>query len=130
MEYEKYAWVLLFAPAIIALIIGAMDLFRPLEPSYIPTPSEAFHIRAYGAAGTGVGIFGLAIILKSFRRGEKWSWYALWYYPIFYLVLYGYLQATSFAGLGPGSVLLPVFAAISLVGLVLPYGKFFPKRGV
>ncbi len=126
--YEKYAWILLFATGIIALIFGSQDLFRPFDPGYVPNPSEAFHIRAYGLAATGLGIFGLAIIFKGFRRGEKWAWYALWYYPIFYLSFYGFLQSTGYPGIGAGIILLPVFAIITLLGLFLPIRKFFPRK--
>ncbi len=64
----------------------------------------------------------MAISLTSYRRGDRWAWYTLWTIPAFTVLLYA-LQLVD-----PQVDWL--FAAISLVGLLLPYRKFFPKKAV
>ena len=63
----------------------------------------------------GKWIFGGLIAIIPFRRRERWAWWALWFYPVFWTVhLVG--------GLPPGEDHLHqvVFIALSLVGLLLP----------
>jgi len=72
-------------------------------------------LRADGLALIGVGLFGGLIAIIPFRRRERWAWWALWFYPVFWTVhLVG--------GLPPGEDHLHqvVFIALSLVGLLLP----------
>jgi len=64
-------------------------------------------------------VFGLAIILTGFRWGERWAWYALWYYPIFFA-----LHIVAFGTF----VIDGVLALICVLSLLLPYRKFFPKH--
>jgi len=59
------------------------------------------------------GMFGGLIAIIPFRRRERWAWWALWFYPVFWTVhLVG--------GLPPGRDHLHqvVFIALSLVGLL------------
>jgi hypothetical protein len=76
-------------------------------------------------ATTGMGIFGVMITLKAYRRNEKWAWFTLWYYPIFWTIhLVG--------GLPPGNdhIHQIVFIVISLLGLLLPVRQFFSRNRV
>lgn len=34
----------------------------------------------------GLAVFGLAIALTAFRRGERWAWRAFWFWPLFFVV--------------------------------------------
>ena len=123
--YEKYAWVILFVIGIISLAVGLSDIFRPVDPT--STPEVVVGIRLYGVAFTGLNVFGLAIILKSFRKGERWAWYVLWYYQIFFLALLAF--QTVYNPFGPSATYLAIlFAIIYAMGLLLPYRKFFPKK--
>ncbi len=124
--YEKYAWVILLIIVILNFPLGSRDIFRAVDPT--STPEAVFHIRLYGTAFAGLNIFGLAIIFKSFRKGERWAWYGLWYYPIFYLALSFFLQ-TVYNPFGQSAIYLAIlFAIVYAIGLFLPYRKFFPKK--
>lgn len=75
--------------------------------------------RADGVALTGMGLFGGLITLIPFRRRERWAWFALWFYPIFWLAhLLGRLPP------GKDHVHQVLFIVLSLAGLVLPVGAF------
>ncbi len=43
-------------------------------------------IAANGLASIGLGLFGGLIVLIPFRRGERWAWSVLWFYPVFWVV--------------------------------------------
>jgi hypothetical protein len=65
----------------------------------------------------------MLIVLVPYRRLERWSWCALWFYPFFWL-------APLLGDLPPGTdrIHQVVFVALSVVGLVLPVRVFFPPR--
>jgi hypothetical protein len=89
----------------------------------VRSPDEKY-LRAIGVASIGMGLFGAMITVTSFRRRERWAFFTLWYYPVFWTVhLVG--------GLHPGQdhVHQRVFIVLSLLGLLLPLHEFFP-RGV
>jgi hypothetical protein len=81
-----------------------------------------------------VALLQIAIGSKAFRRGEKWAWYAVAIFPIL-MVLNSYFD---YVGAGPGFVytagVFPIyvfgsyiFAAPSLLGLLISIRSFFPK---
>jgi len=105
-------------------IIGIAILVFGLIATVVPTSSDPPDLRAIGVASIGMGIFGLLITTIAYRRRERWAWFALWYYPVFWTVhLVG--------GLPPGKELVHqiVFIVVSLAGLLLPVREFFPRRG-
>lgn len=141
--YEKYAWVLLFLVGLVGFVSGlAFVVFpEPLDEPGIKSltgstwqdivarsPGAAslarYFLRLFGLATMGFGLFGMAISALSFRRGESWAWYVLWLNLMF---LVGYIVTNFSAG---GSLWLPFssFLVITLLGLVLPFRKFFPKK--
>ena len=67
-------------------------------------------IRFRGTVVLGMVIFSLAITLFAFRTGARWAWYALWYWPLFFLLhvaAFGtWLPDLPFAVLAAGSLLL------------------------
>ncbi|MBI3022599.1 MAG: hypothetical protein HYY68_02590 [Thaumarchaeota archaeon] len=143
--YEKYAWTLLFATGIVGLIFafngifsstpdpGALAVFRNISgttweelvatnPGVADSIRHLFRIESLYLSSSG--LFVTAIALKSYRRGEKWSWYVFLYLPVFF----GIFAAWD---LPAGGIIWPLFLIlliISLLGLLLPYRKFFPKR--
>ncbi|HET8601619.1 MAG TPA: hypothetical protein VFL99_14925 [Segeticoccus sp.] len=79
--------------------------------------------RADGVALTGMGLFGGLLVLVPFRRGEKWAWWVLWFYPVFWLAhLIGQLPP------GKDHIHQIVFLVLSLVGLLVPSREFFQDR--
>ncbi len=143
--YEKRAWIIpfalgaaLFIEGLVVTLTGASD--DPDLPAVAgvtwaqlssTNPAVASYItlvaRGLGTVTLLANFFLMAISLKSYRRGERWSWYALWAYP----VLFGLIAATRF-GAGAGAVaglpFITVVIVVSLLGLLLPYRKFFPKK--
>ncbi|MEO9362790.1 MAG: hypothetical protein ABI348_02710 [Nitrososphaera sp.] len=116
----KYGWILLLATGIAILGFGIIVAAYPQVAG--PGEEEGSQQQALGVATTGTGIFGVMITLQAFRRGEKWAWFTLWYYPVFWaLHLAG--------GLPPGNdhIHQVVFIALSVLGLLLPVRYFFPR---
>ncbi len=100
------------------LIVAA---FPQVFPDFLGGQNEGL-LRATGVATTGLGILGIMVSLKPYRRREKWAWFTLWYYPAFWtLHLIG--------GLPPGKdhIHQVVFLVLSVVGLLMPIRQFFPK---
>lgn len=92
-----------------------------LVVAVLPNPDSAY-LHAIGAASIGMGLFGLMITLTAFRRRERWAFFTLWYYPIFW-------TAHLVGNLPPGKdhVHQVVFIALSLVGLLISVDQFFPR---
>ena len=105
-------------------IIGVAILVFGLVATAVPSSSDPPYLRAIGVASIGMGLFGLLITVIAYRRRERWAWFALWYYPLFWI-------AHLVGGLPPGKehVHQIVFIALSLAGLLLPVREFFPRRG-
>src|SRR6266540_7267603 len=84
-----------------------------------PGSSTPSFLRAIGVAAIGMGLFGVMITVIAYRRGERWAWFTLWYYPIFWL-------AHLLGGLPPGQdhIHQIVFIVLSLVGLLIPVSEF------
>jgi hypothetical protein len=112
----KIAWILL---GITGVAIFGFGLILAVWPG----SRNLLFLRAIGAASIGMGLFGVLITLIPFRRRERWAWFALWYYPIFW-------SAHLLGGLPPGQdhVHQVVFIIISLASLLLPVKAFFPGR--
>lgn len=77
-----------------------------------------------GAARGVFAVLAAVVTMTSFRRGERWAWYAMWL-----LVVVPVLDASMLAG---ASALTPIAAVADAVvvtfafgGLVLAYGTFF-----
>ena len=113
----KIAWVSL-------ALIGVAILVFGLIATVVPTSSAPPYLRAIGVAAIGMGLFGLLITTNAYRRRERWAWFVLWYYPVFW-------TAHLVGGLPPGKdhVHQVVFIVLSLAGLLLPVREFFPRRG-
>ena len=104
-------------------IIGVAILVFGLITTVVPASSGPPYMRAIGVASIGMGLFGLLITLITYRRRERWAWFALWYYPLFW-------TAHLVGGLPPGKdhVHQIVFIVLALLGLLLPVREFFPRR--
>jgi hypothetical protein len=105
-------------------IIGLAILLFGLITALIPASGGPPYMRTIGVASIGMGLFGALITMIPYRRRERWAWFALWYYPLFW-------TAHLLGGLPPGKdhVHQVVFIVLSLAGLLLPAREFFPRRG-
>jgi hypothetical protein len=117
----KISWILLLASGIGILGFGIIVTAYPQIGGHM----EEGLLRAIGVATTGMGIFGIMITLEAFRRKEKWAWFTLWYYPIFWTIhLVGELPP------GNDHIHQIVFIVISLLGLLLPVRQLFSRNMV
>ena len=111
----KIAWILLAMTGVAIFGFGLIVVVWPgsSNPSFL---------QAIGVASMGMGIFGVLITVIPYRRRERWAWFALWYYPAFWM-------AHLLGGLPPGQdhVHQIVFIIISLAGLLLPLNEFFSR---
>jgi hypothetical protein len=103
-------------------IVGAGTLIFGLVEVVAPSGSNHSLSRADGLASIGLGLFGVMITVVPFGRRERWAWFTLWFYPVFWVV---HLAAR----LPPGKdhIHQVVFIVLSLAGLLLPVSQFFPR---
>jgi len=142
--YVKYGWVVYLFLGLLWLVVGLTQVFNPGELA----DNDAQHITGlslselevkspeatelvyflYGALGmlkTSWSFLVLAITLTGFRKGEKWAWFTMWLVPAL-LVGQGLFNSVL---LGDFNEMLPwiPITTVSLLGLFLPYRKFFPR---
>lgn len=112
----KVAWISLAMMGIAILVFG-------LVVSVSPGSGDTRFLQAIGVASIGMGLFGVMIAVIPYRRRERWAWFILWYYPLFWL-------AHFLGGLPPGQdhVHQIVFIILSLAGLLISMREFFPRR--
>jgi len=110
----RVSWIALLVSGLATLVFGVVVLFTP--------SSDEQYLRAIGAASIGMGLFGAMISVTSFRRRDRWACFALCYYPVFW-------TAHLVGDLPPGRdhIHQVVFIVLSLFGLLLPIGEFFPR---
>lgn len=156
--YEKHAWMIFLLLGIASAIV-AVTVFNPVtfHTCYACRPGTSDRpfiqsvtgemwdelaasqpgianyvvttLRNGGLSLLGFAIFGIAIALTGFRRGEKWAWCVLWYFPVLLVgqALSNYYAVPYPVETAPVFVVGP-FLIISLLGLLLPIRKFFPRR--
>jgi hypothetical protein len=143
--YEKYAWVLLLVVGLLWLMVGIFAVFQPegigetdvqsvtnmpwselKASSPVATNFVTFVYGQSGLHGIHAAFFVIAITLTGYRRGEKWAWYFMWSVPV-YLVS-GALFAAVFIGDVSQMLEFVPITTIALLGLLLPYRKFFPRQ--
>ena len=105
-------------------VVGVGILAFGLVAATVLTSEDRPLMRADGLASVGLGLFGLLITLVPFRRLERWAWFTLWFYPLFWMVhLVGRLPP------GNDHVHQVAFIVLSLAGLLLPVGQFLSPGG-
>jgi hypothetical protein len=142
--YEKYAWIIISAVGVIILVGGAPhalgvneDLatvesiigmaLSELKASY-PRFFDLydFYFRGGGLSDMGFGFLVTVISSTAYRKGERWAWYTLWSVPVFFL---GFAAISMSIGQSISGLLpyLTLFVSLSLLGLLIPIRRFFPK---
>lgn len=110
----KIAWIALTIIGVAILLFGMIIILWP-------GGQDALFLRTIGVAAIGMGLFGTLISAIPYRRRERWAWFVLWYYPLFWL-------AHLLGNLPPGQdhVHQVVFILLSITGLLLSVREFFP----
>ena len=141
--YVKYGWVVYLFLGLLWLAVGLTQLFNPeallgneaqhitgmslreLEASF-PEATELvrFLFGTVGVLKTSWSLLILAITLTGYRRGEKWAWYTMWLAPAV-LVWQGLWYSVFLGDFSEMLEYIPIMT-VALVGLFLPYRKFFP----
>ena len=142
--FEKYGWVVYLFLGLLWLVVGLTQVFNPdglLEDEALhvtgmfsseleascpeATKLVRFIFGAVGMLKTSWSLLVLAITLTGYRRGEKWAWYTLWLVPAL-LVGQGLFNSVFLGEFEEMLQWIPI-TTLSLLGLLLPYRKFFPR---
>ena len=126
----KYAWIpLVLVTLVILLLVSGGEEGPVAEGSVLhaftssphftdDAPDNILEARLLGSVLIVMVVAALTIILKPFRQGERWAWYVLWCYPVFFV-----LHIIAF-----GTFIIDgIFALICVSSLLVPYRSFFPK---
>lgn len=143
--YEKYAWIIFIGLGVLWVVVGFTQLFFPdglaetdsqvitgMSWNELKTlsPEATNMVRwLYGALGLlkmSWSFLVIAITITGYRKGEKWAWYTMWLVPI--LLLSSALYNASYVGDAYLMLESIPIMTITLIGLLLPYRKFFPKK--
>jgi hypothetical protein len=143
-KWDKYWWVWYLALGLLWLVVGLNQLVTPeglleTEAQHITgmslseleasspeaTKLARFLMGAVGNLKLNWSLFLIAITLTGYRKGEKWAWYILWLAPAS-LVCQAIFNAYFLGDVNEVLQWIPI-TTISLLGLLLPYRKFFPK---
>ncbi len=143
--YEKNAWIILYGLGLLALFLGFVAFvtystdalvtenltgmtWEELQ-SNIPGIGDLVNIlyRAMGLAVIVYSVLFLIIMHKGYRKGELWSWYSAWTMPI-YLITTGIVNSLGSGEVSVWGILIFSWAGLAILGLVLPFRKFFPKK--
>ena len=141
---EKYGWVVFLFLGLLWVVVGLVQVFSPDELlrtdtqlitgmswselktlSPVATDLVRFHYGGMGLLKTSWSFLVLAITLTGYRRGEKWAWYTLWLVPA--LLVWNAIYNVYFTGDVNEMLQWIPITTVSLLGLLLPYRKFFPR---
>jgi hypothetical protein len=81
--------------------------------------------RLFYASFIGIAFFALAITWWGFRKGQGWTWYAMWLLPIHLAVSTFLLISHNQSSI---SAFYAFFAVIAVLGMALSYRTFFPAK--
>lgn len=122
---QTKAWFLLLLIQLLMLIISISGENGPVGEgsvlqAYLSNDQTdiGIELKLSGSLVIGMSILGIVIIINAYRKGHRWSWYACWAYPLFFL-----LHIIGFGTFMPDII----FLLLSLVALWLPYKIFFNK---
>lgn len=144
--YEKYAWIIFILIGVVVLLGAIPHAFGfNTDPTLVQTISGKtinelkvsnpmffnlynFYFTGGGLSDLGFAFFLIVISATAYRIRQKWAWYAFWFIPVYFsswIVLCSTLPFESSSSLIPP---LALFTILSLIGLLLPFRKFFPRK--
>jgi hypothetical protein len=125
LAVTAFDWLLggrFFEETVIAVTGFKWDELAAVGPTTARITSLS--VRFAGAAGLCAGVLAMAMAMTSFRRGDRWAWYAAWALPLFagleLIVLAAYGAVSGSSLLWDGTL-----AALGLLGLAVSYPAFF-----
>lgn len=108
------------------MTLGQIQTSSPLLYNYIV---ELWQRHSFN--GLLYALFGILIVVIPFRKGERWAWYIMWIFPIWTIIQASALYAvTGLESGGASASEVTIVVGIMILGLVLPYRRFFPKKQV
>ena len=139
--YQKYAWLILVVLGVLLLLIilisagfedhaaefakdtgTAWDTFSTAYPGI--AAAYTLNLRTMYVGYAGLGLFVLVLSWFGLRQGQRWAWYGLWLLPItmaLVTLLFAQSRRPEIGAIYAG------FAVLAVIGLLLPYRKFFSK---
>lgn len=151
---ERHGWIVFLVLGLIITLFGLGDIVTggaTFEGGEAPTvqgisgmtwqelnsasPNAAsmidYLVRAGGINLFLLGFMSTVVAATAFRRGERWSWFAMWLLPL-WLVMIVLLLLSVYKPEGPG---LPpplvsgsIFFVVMALTLALSFRKYFPKQ--
>jgi hypothetical protein len=141
--YEKYAWLVPFVMGLFFMVSMAATFLSPVILTGAENAVESltgttfsqlaasspgvanyiyYLIRILAIFSAGLGALFMVVSATAYRKGELWAWYLTWVVPVLFLLdfINDYL---AFGYVDFGSLFIIV---ILVVGLLLPFRKFFP----
>jgi Mn2+/Fe2+ NRAMP family transporter len=113
--YQKYAWVILFALGVLLTLNNLILLVAGIA-------------QASAIGYLGFSLLATVIAFFNYRNRERWAWYAMWIFPaVLVLTAIRLFSENEDRGL---ALMFTAFAALSLLGLLLPSRMFFPKKTI
>ena len=104
--WGRHGWKILFGLVVVIGLFGIGDVFGGMDadPAISAgitglTPNEIratsaeiaglidWHVRSGGLQLIAMGIIWGVILVTPFRRGERWSWYVMWTFPLWTLAV-------------------------------------------
>jgi len=112
---------------------GLSNLGLSWDQIVAQTPALAGFINGisyeHGVFIVGFGLFGMALSTSSYRRGERQAWYTGWIMVgVFAALIPLALSGEEGGGILTFVIFTSTFVVMALLGLLLPYRKFFSKR--
>jgi ABC-type iron transport system FetAB permease component len=140
---QRHGWVLLFALEIVLapwflVVLVFIETPEGFEAdtgvawaefsAAYPTVATGYQLaqRAFLVGYISLTLLALLITCFAFRKGHRWSWFAMWLFPAALaamVVLMALHDAPELAGI------YGVIAGLAAIGLLLPIRKFFPGSG-
>jgi hypothetical protein len=137
--YEKYSWVLLMIGPLLIAVLNIQGLFYGYSsdaPSNLlsgavtsSTPAATVNLLNYIARGGSAGsllvmLLVLAIAATAYRKEERWALYIEAYVFVGAVAIL-FMETTE----GQNNLLGVLILGVPwLLGLILPYRKFFPSK--
>jgi hypothetical protein len=147
---ERHSWKVLLGTNIIFALFGLGDIIQGMnaDPAIANSltgvaweeirrsnPALAnlidLQVRSGGAQLFTLASLSVLVCVLGYRRGARWSWYAMWLWPLLMVFIFlVFVTADRQPDIPPPPPMIsaPVFFIIFVLGLLLPYRKFFPKQ--